>query len=195
MYVVTTPRRSTRLAQKRANAIKTFKEDFSLEAPASERAKIIMPFINSVLTELKHYTGSLQDPSVTEPSKAVLEVPEVPPQPRRSARLNTESYKLNAEARKSYLEYEDAQLRGYLKSEAFKRSIAKNRYMRELERTYWSRPSAITLMHAKAKATQQAYNNYTTGNPDRCIYREMVQEFYRLFKWNDELKLLSADCD
>ena len=177
-----------------------------------------MPFIKAVLTDLKHYGGSLRAPSVSEPSKAVLEVP---PQPRRSARLNTEVYKLDAEARQCYLNYEDAQLGAYLKSEAFKRSMAKNRLRREQERPYWSHPFAIAVRLAEVKANQQLVKDCTTADPDSSVYRKLVQECIRLsaieyqrtvaeckpgdwridytrnrlFKWDDELKLLNGERD
>ena len=210
MSVVALPRRSARLALKRAAAFKAFNEDFRLDAPVSVRSKIMTAFAKAAIAQIKHYGGFKMAP-IDDPARAPA------PVVRRSRRLNTEAYKAATQAKKSSAQAEDKELSAYLKSEALKRSHAKNRLFME----YYRHPTFVNLRMAENKARQQLVLDCASPSPDSSVYRSLVQdcillaslEYQRavdtlkpkdrriehaldkLFLWDAELKLLNGECD
>lgn len=137
--------------------------------------------------------------------------------PRRSKRLNTHAYKAAAVAKNEEAAKQDKMLLSFIRDEALEKHYAKQ--MAEYE--YESHHDSFTLSWFEDTAKWQLAEDCKSPDPDSSLYRELVEgcvryaslEYERavtsfkeghpriekalgtLLKWDDELKLLSGDCD
>jgi hypothetical protein len=169
MSVVALPRRSARLALKRAAAFKAFNEDFRLDAPVSVRSKIMTAFAKAAIAQINHYGGFKKAP-IDDPARAPTPAPVL----RRSKRLNTDAYKANAEAKKADAFAQDKEVSAYLKSEALKRSHVKSKLIME----HYMHPDYIALHNAEVKAWLKYGDLVDSGtSAQHCPeYKDLVQE-------------------
>ena len=137
--------------------------------------------------------------------------------PRRSKRLNTRAYKAAAVAKKEEAAKQDKILVSFFRSEGLEKHHAKQMAKWEYESHY----NSFTLSWLEDTAKRQLAEDCKSAEPDSSLYRELVEgcvryasleydravasfkeghprieeAFRTLLKWDDELKLLSGDCD
>ncbi len=105
--------------------------------------------------------------------RAVANAPAPATALRRSPRLNTPTYKANVLAKKMDAYHQNKELRNYLKYEALKRTLAKNKQARE----FYLHPDCQAVMTAERLVHNIIFLDKQKGTKsDTMIYRDLIQK-------------------